>query len=1102
MNNDIANLLSLWSLDSSGNSVPLVHSRAIADLNALVPSRSGQDLLDSLCAEGLVRATVRGEYELTERGISIRKKLSDANVPKPECNPAIVHDPQEWSRFKKLCGYWIDCVRLQERPQEVLFRDGENRDWFVPRLPAGWLAPLATGNAREVSITTVREHAAARAKILARQDDDEEISVGYPVRVFVSRNGTAMVVPLAIVPVDLVEFSETTMKLRLRLDEADINQGWIDYNIAKERENGVLRTLFQAGGSDGVLDLAKAIPILEAEVPEKERNTFCPDTVDWRVPDAIDGRPTVANVPVLFVGQPLKYSKTLQRELRFIREQTAETLDGTALAYVFREHPFGVGTTERNREPVPFLPMNPEQREACKQALNRPLTKVQGPPGTGKSHASVNLIANLLYRGESVLFTSKNHKAVEAIAENAASILDGTGIDLVHFCGGGEGEPENPWYRQDLDALVANGRKADSAAGSRNAEVLDGVLRRIAAFSRQGDIRRDILRRVEDANQEVESIVAKIEGIFPQLGIRNKSERETMRTLARCRRLFDAEETKWSWRHPVRSLRWMFGGKLQMDTALGYLHADLPEAASGTIPFRDIRIWAGECRPLCKSYYRKLEQLNKWEKEARNAEGGFVSPALLRDCLATISPIAKSALAARLSVPISALERDSGRMELLKSVMSLLRRANSPWFFSRLEDTDRESAAAGFRQFQKAFPGWATTLLSLTKASPCIPGIFDHVIVDEASQCEVPPIIPALFRAKAATIVGDPNQFPPVRTLRENRNDWLMSQHSVAGLSDQTWNFLTATAYSVCNVPAILFRDHFRCDPEIAACFNDEFYGGELRVQTASERLRFPRNMGWKHAVDWIDVRDSEEGEIAAVESELRRLVETGYKGSVGIVTPFRDLADELQRRLSKIGKKLEGFVVGTANAFQGGEKDVIFFVLGYTSTLPHGKNWYVEASENRYIFNVAASRAKACLRLVGDRRRCAESSVSALRNLAAQPRVLKAPPPGKTPFESIWEKRLFNALVDAGIHPEPQYPTLGRRLDFALIQGERKLDIEVDGVKFHTDSHGNRKVDDIWRDEQLLGAGWEVMRFWSFQLRDNMPKCVSAVSKWMTLVK
>ena len=96
----------------------------------------------------------------------------------------------------------------------------------------------------------------------------------------------------------------------------------------------------------------------------------------------------------------------------------------------------------------------------------------------------------------------------------------------------------------------------------------------------------------------------------------------------------------------------------------------------------------------------------------------------------------------------------------------------------------------------------------------------------------------------------------------------------------------------------------------------------------------------------------------------------------------------------------------------------------------------------------------------------------------------------------------MFNALVDAGIHPEPQYPTLGRRLDFALIQGERKLDIEVDGVKFHTDSHGNRKVDDIWRDEQLLSAGWEVMRFWSFQLRDNMPECVSAVSKWMTLVK
>ena len=220
----------------------------------------------------------------------------------------------------------------------------------------------------------------------------------------------------------------------------------------------------------------------------------------------------------------------------------------------------------------------------------------------------------------------------------------------------------------------------------------------------------------------------------------------------------------------------------------------------------------------------------------------------------------------------------------------------------------------------------------------------------------------------------------------------------------------------------------------------------------------------------------------------------------MGVVTPFRELADAMQQRLARVGKKLDGFVVGTANAFQGGEKDVIFFVLGYTSSLTHGKAWYAESSENRYIYNVAASRARACLRLVGDRQRCADSSVPILRHLAAQPRDAKVQDPRKKPFESIWEERLFNALVSVGLHPEPQFQTLGRRLDFALFQGERKLDIEVDGVKYHTDSHGNRKVDDIWRDEQLLGAGWEVIRFWSYQLRDNMSECVAAVTRWNSL--
>ena len=64
------------------------------------------------------------------------------------------------------------------------------------------------------------------------------------------------------------------------------------------------------------------------------------------------------------------------------------------------------------------------------------------------------------------------------------------------------------------------------------------------------------------------------------------------------------------------------------------------------------------------------------------------------------------------------------------------------------------------------------------------------------------------------------------------------------------------------------------------------------------------------------------------------------------------------------------------------------------------------------------------------------------------------------------------------------------------MIQGELKIDIEVDGVHYHTDSDGERKMDDIYRDLQVGAMGWIVQRFWVYELRDDMPSCVEAIRR------
>ena len=99
-------------------------------------------------------------------------------------------------------------------------------------------------------------------------------------------------------------------------------------------------------------------------------------------------------------------------------------------------------------------------------------------------------------------------------------------------------------------------------------------------------------------------------------------------------------------------------------------------------------------------------------------------------------------------------------------------------------------------------------------------------------------------------------------------------------------------------------------------------------------------------------------------------------------------------------------------------------------------------------------------------------------------------------PHESPWEEKLYKSLVDAGLKPRPQFPVSSRRLDLALVQEgikPLKIDIEVDG-DCHRNSDGTRKIDDLWRDLQLQGLGWKVMRFWTYQLREDMVGCVDKI--------
>jgi very-short-patch-repair endonuclease len=246
--------------------------------------------------------------------------------------------------------------------------------------------------------------------------------------------------------------------------------------------------------------------------------------------------------------------------------------------------------------------------------------------------------------------------------------------------------------------------------------------------------------------------------------------------------------------------------------------------------------------------------------------------------------------------------------------------------------------------------------------------------------------------------------------------------------------------------------------------------------------------MGFRRAVVWRDVRDSLDSEIAEVRKLLDDLKQNGYEGSVGVISPFRKVAEHLKQGLHGHPMIKNAEDVNTANGFQGGERDLVIFVLGLTSATTRGEDWYAVAEENEYIYNVAVSRARACLIVVGDKERAAQSASAPLRKLAAIEQRA-----ARVREQSPGVELLCGKLREAGLNPAQEYPLAGRYLDIALV--EQKIDIEVDGAAWHLNRYGERKADDVYRDLQIQSNGWQVLRFWHNDVMSDISRCVSRVN-------
>jgi len=400
---------------------------------------------------------------------------------------------------------------------------------------------------------------------------------------------------------------------------------------------------------------------------------------------------------------------------------------------------------------------------------------------------------------------------------------------------------------------------------------------------------------------------------------------------------------------------------------------------------------------------------------------------------------------------------------------------------------------------------WSSTLKSIRRTFPLSPSIFDYVIFDEASQVDLPSAAPALYRAKRAIVVGDPMQLTHIAGITRDIDKGLANIHGLTTKKDIYPSkirycdvSLYRSAENSLNHKPILLTNHYRSEDQIIALCNQAFYGGRLKIMTTLDYSRYPS--GLPVGVHWVNCEGEvfkypagsriNQSEVLLVTKVFQDVLQkiSGTNLSIGIVTPYSRQQDALHEGISQStpAELLEKHNVRilTAHKFQGSEKDIMLFSLVLASRgNGNSDRWY-----NIYpqILNVALSRAKYLLYIVGDKNFCYGRTGVLKRLVETYDEIKKQEKTEEytlfEKFDSPTERFLFQKLQEEidlenlGYKLIPKLVVKRYTLDFALL-GKKKINVECDGYQ-HEIIEGLPVLEDVERDDFLKKEGWEVLRF------------------------
>ncbi|MDY7105350.1 MAG: AAA domain-containing protein [Actinomycetota bacterium] len=664
----------------------------------------------------------------------------------------------------------------------------------------------------------------------------------------------------------------------------------------------------------------------------------------------------------------------------------------------------------------PYL-LTEAQRSAVVESRTAPVTLISGAPGTGKSHTIAAIACDALARDESVLVAAKADATVDALlqlferAPGPEPIVFGSSERreaLAERLAAGQLAPLP-------DRAVEQAREAHERAWSGRRSTYDSIADRLraealgAAAADTAERARTIAPRLFDATSAGPDIEAEMERELEQLTEPHSGWWRRWRTSRRRRALLDR-----------------IGAA--PDTSLGDV-AEAVTVARALRAARDLEAAGG------LEIGSDWDDLRRLDAEAREASARWLaadsrSPdRLSRSTLPAIATLATALRSGR-----AARRQQLGRLD---------------------------------QRLTHALPLWVGSLPDIDDLLPAVAGLFDVVILDEASSADQPLAAPALLRGRRGVVVGDPQQLRHVSFLSDEQMASAIDMHHLdedpllAARLDVRRNSAFDTAAAV--APVLTLDEHFRSDPHLVDFVANRLYGGAVAVAT-----RAPSTQA-KACIDVVRL-DGSRDDAGVVWSEvdwcverLRELRRTGRR-SVGLVTPFRAQADALEdavlRSFSADDLEALDVRVGTVHAFQGNERDLVIASLGLGPDVTANSWRFVE---DPHLFAVLATRARRRMTVLVS----AEPPPGGLvaDYLAQADALLEPPAPVGEP--GAWVAGIVADLRAGGIAVTPSYPSGRHVIDIATDDADVAIECEV---------HPGGADRHIERHLELSEAGWTIL--------------------------